>query len=953
MKLRPLLLSLIALLIIGGSVKAQVLPPLQPEQDACNALTLCGNVFFTPYSYSGIGNISDISNTPCSGAEVNSVWFRLKINTGGIIVFTITPVSPFDDYDFAVVDISTTDCNNLQYNNVKGCNFNNNNPGSNVNGVVGVGIGGSTPFVTAGAFGNSFCSPITVGAGDELLIMVNNFGNYSTGGPSSGFTIDFTGSTATFFDAGPPTFNSIGTSCNSSQQITLTLSEPIKCNSIATNGSDFALSPSGTVANVIGNNCSGVNGYTTTLTLDFASALPAGNYTLTAQNGIDGNTLLDLCDNPMLVGHSIQFTIPPYVAPSFVSVQTPACSEMKIKLAAKVRCDSIAKDGSDFSISGPQASSVIGAYGVACDTMNFTDTVVILLSSPLQTDGTYTITAKKGSDNNTIMDSCGLYQAVGDAITININSYDGQLVTSSDQIVCRPEYIQLQANNTSTPPFASLNCDADPSVPCSGVYYSAYVGRRDSSTATNSPFSAAFQDGRSQYLFRASELKTMGLRAGSIRALDLKVTQQLSNIPFNDFTIKVGCTPLNELTGNFVTVPYTVYTSPGYSTTLGWNNFDLTTPFNWDGISNLVVEICYDNSSASTTDFVAHQLTPFNSAYRRYGNNLTGCNITSTQGTQNLVGNLRPRIRFHICEPPAGVSPYTWSPGFVLSDSTSQNPLAYVYETITYKATTIDKWGCAHRDSTVFTVSSRQPELQPMDTTICFGEKVMLHAKGGLNYSWLATDPTTLSCLNCAEPVANTPETTSYSVIISDQYNCADTLSMNINVKPLPAVSVTPEDTLVKYGTRIRLIGSGAYLYHWYPPNSLSDPNDPNPFVDVTEPITFYLTGIHENGCRNTDSVKIMVDYSDPVFIPDAFTPNGDGRNDVFRIGSLSFQKLQEFRVFNRWGQEVFSTNDPKNGWDGTLSGRAQDNGVYKYIIRLAYPDGKVETYKGDITLIR
>ena len=100
-------------------------------------------------------------------------------------------------------------------------------------------------------------------------------------------------------------------------------------------------------------------------------------------------------------------------------------------------------------------------------------------------------------------------------------------------------------------------------------------------------------------------------------------------------------------------------------------------------------------------------------------------------------------------------------------------------------------------------------------------------------------------------------------------------------------------------------------------------------------------------------SSRAYVVYRDSLLVPTAFTPNGDGRNDVFRVANLSFQKLIEFRVFNRWGQEVYSTTDNNGGWDGTWKGVAQDMGIYTYIIRVAFPDGTVSTYKGDVTLIR
>ena len=88
--------------------------------------------------------------------------------------------------------------------------------------------------------------------------------------------------------------------------------------------------------------------------------------------------------------------------------------------------------------------------------------------------------------------------------------------------------------------------------------------------------------------------------------------------------------------------------------------------------------------------------------------------------------------------------------------------------------------------------------------------------------------------------------------------------------------------------------------------------------------------------------------------IPSAFTPNGDGLNDVFRLCNMMYQRLIEFSVFNRWGQMVFhNTTDPKKGWDGTFNGTPQDIGVYNYLIILSRPDGTNITYKGEVTLIR
>lgn len=111
----------------------------------------------------------------------------------------------------------------------------------------------------------------------------------------------------------------------------------------------------------------------------------------------------------------------------------------------------------------------------------------------------------------------------------------------------------------------------------------------------------------------------------------------------------------------------------------------------------------------------------------------------------------------------------------------------------------------------------------------------------------------------------------------------------------------------------------------------------------------------------NTSAQKVNLNLSNPVenpdkkglLIPNAFSPNGDGRNDLFEILNFDNQTLIEFKVFNRWGTVVFKTENPKKGWDGTYKNILQPVGTYGYVIRILYPEGIEETYKGTVTLIR
>jgi len=290
----------------GLSQTTHVLPANQPEQDACTALTLCGNSFYTPYSYQGKGKVADLSSTPCgaSTGEANSVWLKVVVATAGTIAFKISPVDPVDDYDFAVIDITNTGCSNLT--NVVRCNFNSNtNP--NPTGIIGLDPSSQMTSVQSGVSGNPFCSVINAAAGDTYLIMINNFGSdFLPNSLGAGFTIDFTGSSATFSQGAIPALSSVDKICSS--QITLHLTTQVLCSSIASSGSDFYTTPATTITSASGLNCSGSAGYTNAITINFSTPLAAGQYTLHVQNGTDGNTLLNLCNQPLPLSATIPFT---------------------------------------------------------------------------------------------------------------------------------------------------------------------------------------------------------------------------------------------------------------------------------------------------------------------------------------------------------------------------------------------------------------------------------------------------------------------------------------------------------------------------------------------------------------------------------------------------------------------------------------------------------------------
>lgn len=193
-----------------------------------------------------------------------------------------------------------------------------------------------------------------------------------------------------------------------------------------------------------------------------------------------------------------------------------------------------------------------------------------------------------------------------------------------------------------------------------------------------------------------------------------------------------------------------------------------------------------------------------------------------------------------------------------------------------------------------------------------------------------------------------------YSLHIQTPNGCDTLLQLTDTIDyEVIALSDVTSDTIIAYGSSLQLYANGALYYTWLPDSWLDYPNVYNPIATPKEPVIFSVIGMNEYGCKDTAYVKVGIDYTMNESIPTAFSPNGDGINDLFRPLGLKYQKLQEFRIFNRWGQEVFVTTDAMASWDGSYKGEPQTTGVYHYLVRVALPDGQLRTYEGEVTLVR
>ncbi|MDI1354595.1 MAG: gliding motility-associated C-terminal domain-containing protein [bacterium] len=179
-----------------------------------------------------------------------------------------------------------------------------------------------------------------------------------------------------------------------------------------------------------------------------------------------------------------------------------------------------------------------------------------------------------------------------------------------------------------------------------------------------------------------------------------------------------------------------------------------------------------------------------------------------------------------------------------------------------------------------------------------------------------------------------------------------------VKVVDVPNVTIIPpgqsrSDTTVRFGQSVSLKGTGALTYEWSPRYNITSLTNPNVTVNPFKTTQYILTGYNSKRCASSDTINvIIIDECGEMYVPNAFTPNGDGANDVLYVRGICMQSLT-FMVFNRWGEKVFETNDQKNGWDGTYKGVEMNTGVFVYRLEGKTYDGKGFSLKGNVTLIR
>jgi gliding motility-associated-like protein len=556
----------------------------------------------------------------------------------------------------------------------------------------------------------------------------------------------------------------------------------------------------------------------------------------------------------------------------------------------------------------------------------------------------------------------GIICKTQDTIMVIIDNSNWVDATASPDVLCEAGISVLTA--TPAGPVPVYQCGEE-NVSCATPFNQYISGIGANTNNTLSPFNCTYAGGRTQIIYTVADMNAMGILKGRIDSIALDIASKTSNLGF-DMYIKMGCTNQTQLTGFMVPSNLkTVYQNTNYVTSVGWNSFPLQTPFLWDGTKNLLVEICFFNPSGlgfGSSDPVRYSFVGSPQFYTQ-SSNFGGCILPFAQNpTGPVPASILPNMRFSLCDIPAKTWEYHWEPTNLVSDSTTAVTNGTVTTTTTFTVSTRGGNNCLVQDSVTVSHSIHGLTVTPLDTTICEGDAFPAIATGFGNtnsetFLWYDQNggSSGLSCTTCSTPTIRPVGGGDfyYTCTRLDSYNCGDTVTIHVKTFPKPSVTILNGDSItIKYQQEVTLIATGAKVYSWTTLDGTGNPLISKVKVSPAEPTMYYVYGIDENGCGNVDSIWVDIDYSGNLFVPSAFTPNGDGKNDVFRIAGFTFQNVQEFRVLNRWGQEIFAAGDNR-GWDGTFKGKEQDPGVYFYLIRVTYPDGKTLLFKGDVTLIR
>lgn len=344
------------------------------------------------------------------------------------------------------------------------------------------------------------------------------------------------------------------------------------------------------------------------------------------------------------------------------------------------------------------------------------------------------------------------------------------------------------------------------------------------------------------------------------------------------------------------------------------------------------------------------------------------CAGQSTNSLLNLSGNTGTVVNWQ-----ASNDGVNWNNFAPANTNTSYNVNSI--NTTTYYRTIVQSGVCPADTSSVATMNyynTPYPDatINPSDVSICYGTSTAINASIniGTSYTWSPSNTLQNQGAGSVSTVpyiinatAYPPRTTDYILSVTNA-GCPNVFTDTFHVAVTPRIIVyAGNDTSIVAGQQLQLNATtntpSINLFNWTPGTGLNFTNISNPIAqfgpEFGNSITYIVRATDSIGCYAEDDIKVTIFKTGPdIFVPSAFTPNGDGKNDIIKPICVGISQLNYFRIYNRWGQLVFSTSQIGKGWDGTIGGSIQSTGNFVYMAQGVDYTGKVIFKKGNVVLI-
>ncbi|MDP4265190.1 MAG: gliding motility-associated C-terminal domain-containing protein, partial [Bacteroidota bacterium] len=368
-------------------------------------------------------------------------------------------------------------------------------------------------------------------------------------------------------------------------------------------------------------------------------------------------------------------------------------------------------------------------------------------------------------------------------------------------------------------------------------------------------------------------------------------------------------------------------------------NFQASNIFNGIAAGTYTITIKDANNCINTSSPVI--ITISNPVTVNAGNDITLCEGASRQFT--AISN---------------AAQFSWSPSTGLSNPFILNPVVSPATTTTYVLTATNGQ-CSQTDTITVLVNAAPIAHAGADQLLCFGKNTQLNGSGGSVYQW--TPPINLSDPTIANPAVQSPGagTWIYSLKVIDGNGCPSKTNDTVVITVRPPVKVfAGRDTSVTINQPLQLnavdiSNSGIIAYKWSPPFGLNNPFIQNPVAILDRSTTYIVTATTAEGCEGSDDIIVKVFLQPELYVPTAFTPNGDGLNDILKVIPVGIKELKYFSIYSRWGELVFTTKDAEVGWNGIFNGKEQSSNVFVWKAEGIDYNGNIIFRKGTVTLIR